>query len=272
MQVDTISGWMAQRIAFLQTQQAKIEAALSVGIGLLLWEIVVWAFTRTDLIVVPPSAIVQAFMELLRSGALQKHIWVSFTEFSAGYLLAAFVGIPVGMLMGRSRALRGVLEPWVIALYATPTIALAPLFIVWLGIGLASKVGIVFLVSVFPILVNSQTGVRMVDVDLVDAALAAGANRRQVFFKVLVPGAFPFLVTGLRLGVGRALIGVVVGELVGAQAGLGYLIAVSAQTFDTASLFVGVVIFAFSGILANEGLKYLEMRIAPWRENIERGA
>lgn len=256
----------------VRAQRVRLEGLLSIVIGIAVWELAVRAFARTSLIVVPPSAIVQALIELVRTGELQKHIWASFLAGLYGYVSAAGTGIAVGMLMARRQTLQNVLDPWVAALYATPQIALAPLFVVWLGIGLGSKVCVVFLVAVFPILVNAFTGVKVIDPELVEAARSVGASERQVFFKVLVPGALPLIVSGLRLGLGRALIGIVVGELVGASAGLGYLISVSAQTFDTASLFVGVTLLAMVGVIGNEGLKYLEHRIAPWRERLGHDA
>ncbi len=134
-----------------------------------------------------------------------------------------------------------------------------------------SKVALVFLSAVFPILVNTLTGVRVTDPELVEAARAFGARRRDVFVKVLIPAAVPFIVAGLRLGVGRGIIGVVVGELLGATAGIGYMLYTAGQTFDTAAVFVGVVIIGLFGITSDVALKWLETRLAPWRLSAERG-
>jgi NitT/TauT family transport system permease protein len=157
------------------------------------------------------------------------------------------------------------MDPWVSMLYSTPIIALGPLFILWFGIGMSSKVAVIFLVVVFPVLLNAFVGLSTTDLGLIEAARSFGATTAQVFSKVRFPAALPFIVTGLRLGVARGLVGVVVAELFGAKAGLGYLILISAQTFDTAALFVGVLILAFTGVVAVEILKWIERQLAPWR-------
>ena len=250
---------------------AVLGVASMVG-GFLLWEVAVRLLVRGDLIVVPPSAIWTAFVRLLRSGELATNLAVSGAEFAHGFALSTVVGIPLGVLMASSRTLRALLDPWVAALNSTPRIALAPLLIVWLGIGLASKVALVFLSAVFPILINTLTGVRVIDAELVEAARAFGARPRDVFLKVLIPAAVPFIVAGLRLGVSRGIIGVVVGELLGSTAGIGYMLYTAGQTFDTAALFVGVVVIACFGMGSDLALKWLEGRLAPWRLSVERAA
>jgi NitT/TauT family transport system permease protein len=244
---------------------------VSVVGGFVLWEVAVRLFVRGDLIVVPPSAIWTTFVRLARSGELGAHLAVSGAEFAYGFALAIAVGIPVGAVMATSRTVRALLDPWVAAFNATPRIALAPLLIVWLGIGLASKIALVFSSAVFPILVNTLTGVQVIDAELVEAARAFGARRRDVFVKVLIPAAVPFIVAGLRLGVSRGIIGVVVGELLGATGGIGYMLYTAGQTFDTAALFVGVVVIALFGVGSDVTLKWLESRIAPWRLSTGRG-
>jgi NitT/TauT family transport system permease protein len=139
------------------------------------------------------------------------------------------------------------------------------LFILWFGLGLFSKVVVVFLVAVFPVLVNTQAGVESTDEGLIETARAFSANQRQIFTKVLLPAAVPFIVAGLRLGIGRGLVGVVVAELFGARAGLGYLITVSSQIFDMGALFAATLILAGAGMVSTELIRVVERRIAPWR-------
>lgn len=249
---------------------ALLGAASVIG-GVALWEVGVRMFVRGDLFMVPPSAVWTAFLRLARSGELSMHLAVSGAEFAYGFALAIVVGIPLGALMASNRTVSAVLDPWIAALYSTPRIALAPLLIVWLGIGITSKIALVFLSAVFPILVNTLTGVRVTDTELIEAARAFGARRRDVFFKVLIPASVPFIVAGLRLGVGRGIIGVVVGELLGATAGIGYMLYTAGQTFDTATLFVGVVVIAIFGITSDLTLKWVETRLAPWRLSVEHG-
>jgi NitT/TauT family transport system permease protein len=193
------------------------------------------------------------------------HIWVSLIEFAGGFGLSVIVGILFGVLMAGSRWARNFFEPWVSMLYATPIIALGPLFTLWLGIGVASKIAIVFLTAVFPILINTVVGLTAADRTLVEVARSFGANQSQIYRKVRLPSALPFIIAGLRLGVARALVGVVVAELFGARAGLGFLILISAQNFDTAALFVGVFVLAIAGVASVELLKWIEVRLAPWR-------
>jgi NitT/TauT family transport system permease protein len=150
-------------------------------------------------------------------------------------------------------------------LYAMPIIALGPLFILWLGIGIGSKIAIVFLTAVFPILINTVTGLTNADRILIEVARSFGANSFQIYTKVRMPAALPFIIAGLRLSVARALVGVVVAELFGARAGLGFLIVNAAQSFDTAGLFVGVIVLAIAGVVSVELLKWIEAVLAPWR-------
>ncbi len=232
---------------------------------IVLWEVAARTVVKNPLFFAPLTAVVARTIELWRAQELQVHIWTSFLEFTLGFIIASVVGIGAGVMMATSKTVRDLLDPWVSMLYSTPIIALGPLFILWFGIGVSSKVAVIFLVVVFPVLLNSFVGLSTTDLNLIEAARSFGATTAQVFSKVRFPAALPFIVTGLRLGVARGLVGVVVAELFGAKAGLGYLILISAQTFDTAALFVGVLILAFSGVIAVEILKWIERQLAPWR-------
>jgi NitT/TauT family transport system permease protein len=161
-----------------------------------------------------------------------------------------------------------VLDPFVSALYATPRIALLPLMMIWFGIGLGSKIAIVFLGAVFPILVNTITGVRTINADFVKVARSFGSNDRQIFLTVALPSSVPLLLTGLRLGLGHALIGIVVVEMYGATAGLGFLIAVSGARFQTDKVMVGIIIIAALGVALTELLRVVERRFERWRPSV----
>jgi ABC-type nitrate/sulfonate/bicarbonate transport system permease component len=250
---------------FWRTRGAAVAAVLSLVVGLLLWEAVARFVVRDKLFLVAPTEIVARSQQLLMSGELQKHTFTSSVEFVLGFAVAAVVGIGGGLLLGTSRSMRTICTPWVSAIYATPIVALSPLLILWFGLGLISKVVVVFIVSVFSVLVNTQAGIESADKGLVETAYAFGAKRRQIFTKVLLPSALPFIVAGLRLGIGRGLVGVVVAELFGATAGLGYMITVASQVFDMGALFAAVVILAGAGVLSTEAIKIVERRIAPWR-------
>jgi len=206
----------------------------------------------------------------IAKGSIWKDIWVSFQEFAWGYLLAVALGIPLGILTGWYRRLNYVVEPFVSALYATPRVALLPLFIIWFGIGINSKIAVVFAGAIFPILISSFSGMRTLDANLLKCARSFGANDWQIFRTIALPGSIPFIITGLRLGIGRALIGVVVGELYAATAGVGYLITVAGATFQTDKVFVGVMIICFGGLGMMELLKMVEHHFEPWRQRVGR--
>jgi NitT/TauT family transport system permease protein len=202
---------------------------------------------------------------MLHEGVLAKDIRVSGTEFLIGYSLAILVGVLFGIAMGWYRDIAAALQPFVSALYSTPRIALLPLFIIWLGIGIWSKVAVVFLVAMFQILINTEAGVRAADESLIRTARSFGANDWQIFSTIVVPGALPFLIAGLRLGLGQALVGIVVGELYAATAGIGYEIAVAGETFQTDRVFVGIAILALAAIFLMWCLRRLELRFERWR-------
>ncbi len=239
---------------------------LSFGVAAILWEAVAW-WLDNKLFLVRLGAIGERFVELIQSGELIADMRVSFIEFAGGFGLAIVVGIGAGVIMAASRRVRDLFDPWVSMLYATPTIALGPLFMLAFGIGYASKIALVFLTCVFPILINTLAGLKTTDRTLLEVVRSYGATPRQVYFKVRIPGALPFIIAGLRVSVARALVGVVVAELFGARAGLGFLIFRSAQSFDTAGLFVAVFILAICGVACVEFLKWIEIRLAPWRFN-----
>jgi NitT/TauT family transport system permease protein len=209
--------------------------------------------------------------QVIAKGSIYKDIWVSFQEFAIGYLLAVFIGIPLGMITGWYRRINYVIEPFVSALYATPRVALLPLFIIWFGIGINSKIAVVFAGALFPVLISSFSGMRTIDANILKCARSFGANDWQIFRTIAIPGSIPFIITGLRLAVGRALIGVVVGELYAATAGVGYLITVAGATFQTDKVFVGVMIICFSGLGMMELLRQVERHFEPWRQRVGSG-
>src|SRR5206468_9135363 len=162
---------------------------------------------------------------------------------------------------------RYALDPFITFLYATPRIVLLPLFIIWFGIGVESKIAVVFLGAIFAILINTTAGVRNLDANLVKVARSFGASDFQLFRTIALPGSVPFILTGLRLGLGHALTGVVVGELVAAQAGVGLMMATAGATFQTSKVFVGLVIVASTGVIMTYALSKIEQRFQSWKPN-----
>lgn len=218
-----------------------------------------------------PSAIAVAFYELVRSGELISAIFTSLLSFALGVFFAIVVGITIGVAMGRIRMVEYVLEPYVNALYSTPSIALIPLFILWFGVGLTSKVIIIFTLSVFIVIINTFTGVKNLSQSVVDIGAAFGASERQIFWKVILPAALPFIMTGLRLAVGRAILAMIVAEFFTSIAGLGGMIVKYGNFFQTAKMFVPIIVVSLLGVGFVEVIKYVERKLAPWKET-ERAA
>jgi ABC-type nitrate/sulfonate/bicarbonate transport system permease component len=244
---------------------STVRGLLSLVIVGLVWEIA-GRSGRWPLLLAPISDIWLKFVQLAASGELQKHILVSLNEFIVGFALAAVIGVGLGIAIASSDRVRDYIDPWVSAVYATPTVALAPMFIFIFGIDAPSKMAVVFLLAVFPIVINTATGIRSTDNIYIEAARSFSANRIQIFSKVLIPSALPFIVAGLRLGIGRGLVGVVIGEFIGARAGLGYFIFKSSQGFEIDAMWVGVFLLAGTGVVSVVLLQKLERRMAPWRQ------
>jgi NitT/TauT family transport system permease protein len=241
--------------------------AISVLGGLLAWELVSRVLIANPLFLAAPSQIVQAIYALTLSGEMQRHVAISGIEFVLGYVIASVVGIVLGFAMANSITAKRALQPWISGLYATPTIALAPLFILWLGIGIWSKVLVVIFLVLFPVTINTEAGLRTTSERLIEMLRSFGASERQVFFKVSLPSAMPFILAGLKLGIGRGLIGVVVAELFGSRAGLGRLISQSADAFNMPELFAGVVVLAFAGIVLTAAFTWVEGKLVPWTKD-----
>lgn len=249
-----------------------MTGTLSVLAGIALWQLFYDGLTRTvyfkaygiDHFFVSPWQVAQSFAELYQSGELVKNCYFSFLEFFYGFLLAIAVGVPFGFLMATRNKLNNFLDPWVSCIYATPRVALAPIVVVWFGLGIFPTSVVVFLGAVFPILLNTYTGIKSVRQNLIDVVRAFGGSRLQVFLKVMIPDATPAIIAGMRLAVGRAVIGVVVGELFGAEAGLGSMVYLYSQRFLPGPVFVGIVILVVFGILAFIALEKLQRWMSPW--------
>ncbi len=254
---------------FYLKQEKKILGGLAVGVFLLVWELTGNVFQWINpMFMSAPSLIFKAGFEMFRSGEIYNDLYVSGIEFLGGYFLAAAVAIPFGIILGWYKRASYVFDPFINAMNATPRVALLPLVIIWLGIGILSKVGIIFLGAVFSILINTRDGVKTTPVNLLNAARSFGASEWMIFKTVVLPSTVPFILTGLRLAVGRALVGVLVGELYAATAGIGFMITVAGATFQTDKVFVGVLIFALSGMIGMELLTKVERRFDKWRPQV----
>jgi ABC-type nitrate/sulfonate/bicarbonate transport system permease component len=254
---------------FYLIHEGKILAASSVLVFLVLWELIGGVFQWVNpLFISAPSLILKSARELLLTSGFWNDLRVSGIEFLWGFGLSVVIGVPFGIMTGWFRRMSYIFNPFVNALYATPRIAFLPLLIIWLGIGLFSKVAIIFLGAVFPIMINTRDGVKTTPLNLITAARSFGASQWKIFSTVVIPSTVPFILTGLRLGVGRALIGVFVGELYAATAGVGYMITVAGGTFQTDKVFVGVMVFALTGLLSMSLIGRLERHFYKWRPKV----
>jgi len=251
---------------FYLNQEKKILGTASVTLFMILWELVGNTFQLINpMFMSAPSLIGKAAVQLFASGEIYQDLYVSGIELFCGYLLSAAVAVPFGIAIGWYRKVAYVFDPFVNAMNATPRVALLPLVIIWLGIGILSKVGIIFLGAVFPILINARDGVKTTPANLLTAARSFGASEWMLFKTVVLPSTVPFILTGLRLGLGRAIVGVMVGELYAATAGIGFMITVAGATFQTDKVFVGVLIFALTGMIGTELITRVEKRFNRWR-------
>lgn len=243
---------------------------ISIFGGLVLWHILAtWVINDSALLVSPLVVIAKGYEMLFVTADLYPHLYASSWIFFHGMLLATLVGVPLGFLMALSPVVRDYVNPWMTALYTTPRIAFAPVLLLWFGIDMASKIAIVFLGCVFPILINSFYGMRVVSREFVEVGRSFRLSRSRLFLKILLPASIPFILSGLRLAVGRGLTGVAIAEWFGATEGLGYMIFFAGQTLNIPILFVGVAVFALLGILGFQILKIIEELATPWRKEFE---
>jgi len=246
----------------------SLRAAV-VGGFFLLWEIASGRWIETFLIS-SPSRIFFSLIQNIQTGALIEHSWVTFKEIALGFPLGAIAGIAMGYLFGRSRILAEIFEPIIVALYGIPRTALAPLFIVWLGIGIWSKVGVVFLLTFFLNFFNTYAGMKQMDQEYVDLARIMGATRWKLTFKVILPAVSPYILIGFKTSIPFAIIGAIVGEFIAATEGLGFFIRLSAGVFRTADVFAGITILMLMVIVMNKIADLIERHVLRWQAQTEQ--
>lgn len=215
-----------------------------------------------------PSAIAVAFWEMLVSGELLSALFESLQAFVVGYVLAIVVGIPLGLVIGRSRVLEAALGVYVTAAYAMPLVALVPLLVLWLGLGFWVKACVVFLMAIFPVCINTWLGVRAVPKALVEVGKSFVAPNHVILRRIVLPATLPYIMAGIKLAVGRAVVAMVIAEFFTAISGLGGIIINSANNFETARMFVPIVVLMVLAIGLNWLVGAIERRIAPWQFEI----
>ena len=257
----------AQRRRTKQLQTIAIRAAsLTVVLGV--WQV---AGARVDpVLFTTPSKVFAAAVTMIGSGELWTYLWPSLVVLLIGLTLAALVGVATGLLLARYWVLDVALGVYITFLYSTPSVALVPLIVLWAGFETTAKVIILFLFAFFPMTINTYQGVKNVDPRLVEVGRAFRCSERQLWLNIVLPGALPFIVTGLRLAVGRGLIGMVLADLYTAISGIGYLIVRTASTYQVDKMFVPIVTLGILGVTLTALLRLLEIKVAPWTAAGER--
>ena len=216
--------------------------------------------------VVPsPFAIGAHLVKWTLDGTLWFHSWITIQETVAGFLIGAIGGIVFGFAIGRYPALAEVLDPFILAIYSVPKVALAPLFLVWFGIGIFMKIVLAAVTVLFIVFFNTLAGVRNVDRDLVDAVWLMGAKPRDILLRVLVPSAMSWALTGVRISIPYALIGAIIGELIASNRGIGYLISSAASAYDTAGVFAALIVLTVLAMLLNAVVDEIDRRLSKWK-------
>ena len=243
-----------------------VVTLISLCVALLLWEI----FGRrvNPIFGSYPSAIAEAFWQLLVTGELRGALYESLRPFVVGYALAIIVGVPLGLIIGRFRAVEAALGIYVTAGYAMPLVALVPLLILWLGLGFAVKVAVVFLMALFPICINTWLGVVAVPKTLIEVGKSFVAPDIVILRRIVLPATLPYIMAGIRLAVGRAVVAMVIAEFFTTISGLGAVIINSANNFDTATMFVPIIILMVMAVGLNWLIGFVERTVAPWQAEI----
>ncbi|WP_187436644.1 ABC transporter permease [Bradyrhizobium rifense] len=262
------SSTASNGLAAIGSKTLQVAVKLLPGIVLLIfWQ---WASGRLikEIYVSKPTAVIARLYELLASGEIYPHLWVTGQELVLGYVIGVAGGVFAGYALGRSPRLARIFEPYVMAFYGIPKIALAPLFIIWFGIGIGSKVALASIMVFFLVFYNVFAGVRSVDRELVNLTLVMGANQRQLTYHVFLPAAAPFVMLGMRLAIPYSVIGVIgviVGGFTSSVQGLGLFIHEASSTYDPAGVFAGIVILLGFVTIANLIAGAIERRLLRWR-------
>jgi NitT/TauT family transport system permease protein len=243
------------------------------GTGTIVLLLLVWQFlpdfvpmkAGTKLFFTVPSHIAGTLWTMFATGSIWKPLGVSASAFAIGLLLAIVAGLPLGVLLGRSATLNAMVDPFITAFNATPRLVFLPLLMLWFGIGIWSKVAVVFLGALFPLLINTYEGVRNADRLLINVVRSFGAGEWDIARLVVVPNSLPFIIVGLRLAIGRAVLGVVVSEFFGSQDGLGVVMVRAASEFKVDIVFAGLIVFAALSLIMTGLVKLLEDRLTRWR-------
>jgi NitT/TauT family transport system permease protein len=259
------------RVGWTAASRSEWLVILLWRIGIAVAVLGIWQFASGRLIkpfwISSPLAIWDQLATWIETGELWLHVEVTLTETLLGFIFGALSGVIVGLALGLNRRLAAILDPFIVGFYSLPKIALAPLFILWFGVGLASKVVMATFVVFFLVFYNTYAGTLAVEQELVDVLRLMGASRRQIVAKVILPSVVIWIFTGMKTSVPYALIGAVVGEMMASNKGLGYLIQAAAGQYDTGGVFAALFVLSIIAMLLHAALKHSERRLLRWKED-----
>jgi len=236
---------------------------------LVLWELAAWQWPEIGRLVSQPIEIARGIVDVVTTGVIWQHFDATIKEMAAGYVIGAITGVALGFLCGRIKLLGDILNPYIAIFNGIPKVALAPVFVIWFGIGLMSKIAIILTMVFFVVFINTFAGLRSVNEDYVAIVRIMGASGWQVVREVFLPATLPFIMVGLRAGIPFSVIGAVVGEFIASTKGLGFFINYNQGTYDTNGIFVGVTILALLVVVLDALLSLVEKRLLKWRPEVE---
>lgn len=240
------------------------------GLLAVIWELLAFYKVIDTFYFSKPSAIFMDFFDMFYSGLVLPHIWVTMQATIAGLFLGSIFGIGMAFVMGRFEFACKIFDPIIVALYGIPKLALGPLFILWFGLGIKSKVFLAFIWVFFIMYFNAYGGFKNVEQRVVNSAILMGATPFQILRKVVLPSSVPWILTGLKAGIGVALLGAIVGEYIGSAAGLGYLVQYAGNMFNTKRVFSTILVMTIIMTIMNEGINALEKRVLRWRPQLQQ--
>jgi sulfonate transport system permease protein len=256
----------AQRVAAQRRRQKQLQT-VAIRVASLTVVLLLWQFVGSGIdpvLFTTPTKVFAAAVTMIGSGELWTYLWPSLVVLGIGLTLAAVIGIATGLLLARYWVLDVALGVYITFLYSTPSVALVPVIVLWVGFDTLAKTVVLFFFAFFPMVINTYQGVKNVDPKLLEVGQAFRCSERQLWANIILPGALPFIITGLRLAVGRGLIGMVLADLYTAISGIGYLIVRSASSYRVDKMFVPVVVLGLLGIALTALVRFIEERVAPW--------
>jgi ABC-type nitrate/sulfonate/bicarbonate transport system permease component len=255
----------APRLSFADRHRKALLGALAVAVFFAAWQAVFLVAPFNPLFISKPSLIAEGFINLIATGSLVDDLVVSAVPFIYGFTTAVIVGVPIGIVMGWRVRVGYALDPLMTVFYASPLVALAPLVVVFFGVGIFAKALIIFALSVFPFIFNAYAGVRAVDRLLISVVRSLGGSEMDLYLKVIVPSVLPYIVAGARIAIGRALVGVLVGEFFAASEGIGFAIAKYGDLFALDKMFACIIVVMVIAVIFTEGIRWAERAAFPWR-------